>query len=46
MSQLEYTVQTGRWVLPDVGTCIQAHTSYIESSAELEASAEGRVLRQ
>jgi len=40
-----YTVQTGRWVLPGVGTCIQAHTSYILSSAELEASA-GRVLWQ
>jgi len=46
MLQLEYTVQTGRWVLPGVGTCIQAHTSYSLSSAELEASAEGRELRQ
>jgi len=44
MLQLEYTVQTGRWALPGVGTCIQAHTSYILSSADLEASAEGRVL--
>ena len=46
MLQLEYTVQTSKWALPGVGTCIQAHTSYILSSAELEASAEGRVLRQ
>ena len=46
MLQMEYTVQTGRWVLPGVGTCIQTHTSYILSAAELEASAEGRELRQ
>jgi len=56
--QMEYTVQTGRWVLPGVEEeeeeeeeeficqVLQAHTFYILSSAELEANAEGRELRQ
>ena len=29
MLQLEYTVQTGRWVVPGVGTCIYKHTHLI-----------------